>query len=234
MATTTPILGLVKPAGSDFVDISVLNSNSDKLDTAYGSLLITGIVLPFAGTTAPNGWLMADGAAVSRTTYAALFAVVGTTYGSGNGSTTFNLPDLRGRVPVGKNTGTFATLGATGGAETVALTEAQLPSHTHANSLNNNVVASSSHTHGSSSLIARWFNLFYQNRTGSTWTATNAHNASITGGSTSSTADGIAIGGNTDSPSATTTVDITNAAIGSGQGHANLQPYQVLNYCIKY
>jgi microcystin-dependent protein len=62
-----------------------------------------GTIAGYAGATAPNGWLLCDGAAVSRTTFAALFAVVATSYGTGDGSTTFNLPDLRGRVGVGKD-----------------------------------------------------------------------------------------------------------------------------------
>lgn len=94
--------------------------------------LPAGSIIQWAGATAPANWLMADGAAVSRTTYASLFAAIGTTYGAGDGSTTFNLPDLRGRVAVGKNGGTFGTLGATGGAETVALTQGQMPVHSHA------------------------------------------------------------------------------------------------------
>lgn len=61
------------------------------------SFLPAGSMVDFAGTTAPSGWLMCDGAAVSRTTYASLFAALGTAYGSGDGSTTFNLPDYRGR-----------------------------------------------------------------------------------------------------------------------------------------
>lgn len=64
---------------------------------------MTGTVLPFAGSTAPDGWLLCYGQAVSRTTYAVLFAVIGTTYGIGDGSTTFNVPDLRGRVAAGKD-----------------------------------------------------------------------------------------------------------------------------------
>lgn len=91
-----------------------------------------GAITIFAGSTAPSGYLLCDGTAISRTTYSALFAITSTTYGVGNGSTTFNLPDLRTRVPVGKNaSGTFATLGATGGAETHILNEAQMPSHIH-------------------------------------------------------------------------------------------------------
>ena len=58
-----------------------------------------GVIQMYAGTTPPDGWLLCDGSAVSRTTYAALFAVIGTTYGAGDGSTTFNLPDLRGLQP---------------------------------------------------------------------------------------------------------------------------------------
>ncbi len=60
------------------------------------TLVPTGAVMPFAMNSAPSGWLAANGTAVSRTSYATLFAAIGTTYGAGNGSTTFNLPDLRG------------------------------------------------------------------------------------------------------------------------------------------
>jgi len=64
---------------------------------------LTGTVLPFAGSTAPAGWLLCDGSAASRATYANLFGVIGTTYGVGDGSTTFGLPDLRGRVIAGRD-----------------------------------------------------------------------------------------------------------------------------------
>ena len=71
----------------------------------YEAMVPTGSTQMFAGTSAPRGWLIADGRAVSRTTYAALFAVIGTTYGSGDGSTTFNLPDMRGVVVRGVDRG---------------------------------------------------------------------------------------------------------------------------------
>ncbi len=105
-----------------------------------------GTVKPFAGTTAPNGFLFAYGQAVSRSTYADLFGVISTTYGTGDGSTTFNLPDLRGRVVAGQDDmgGTSAnrltgltggvngdTLGGTGGEEAHTLTEAELAAHRH-------------------------------------------------------------------------------------------------------
>ena len=94
----------------------------------------TGTILSWTDTSVPSGFLECDGAAVSRSTYAALFAVIGTTYGAGNGSTTFDLPDLQDNVPVGKS-GTKA-LASTGGSETAAaanatLSEAQLASHDH-------------------------------------------------------------------------------------------------------
>ena len=76
-----------------------------------------GIVKAFAGTTAPRGHILCDGGAISRTAYPSLFTAIGTTYGAGNGSTTFNVPNLSGRFPLGKaTTGTGSTLAATGGA----------------------------------------------------------------------------------------------------------------------
>lgn len=103
-------------------------------------LVPVGAVLTYAGATAPTGWLLARGQAVSRTEYAALFAAIGVAHGPGDGSTTFNLPDGRGRVAVGKDNmgGTPAnrvtaavsglaatTLGATGGDQ-------RLQDHNHA------------------------------------------------------------------------------------------------------
>lgn len=108
--------------------------------------LPTGCIIPFAGSTAPTGYLLCYGQAISRTTYADLFAALGTTYGTGDGSTTFNLPDLRGRVIAGQDDmgGSSAdrltnqtggldgdTLGATGGAETHTLDITEMPDHHH-------------------------------------------------------------------------------------------------------
>lgn len=79
----------------------------------------TGVVLPTAAPAAPAGWLLCDGALVSRTVYARLFSVIGSTYGAGDGSTTFALPDMRGRVAVGRDSGQteFDALGEAGGAK---------------------------------------------------------------------------------------------------------------------
>lgn len=94
---------------------------------------LSGVVKVYAGVTSPSGYLLCNGAAVSRTTYAALFAVCGTNYGVGDGSTTFNIPDLRTRVPVGYMSGdtNFGTIGQTGGEETHILNIGEMPSHSH-------------------------------------------------------------------------------------------------------
>lgn len=78
--------------------------------------MASGIVLPFAGATAPTGWLLCQGQAVSRTTYAALFAVIGATYGAGDGTTTFNVPDMRGEFPRGLDAGRNVDPGRTLGS----------------------------------------------------------------------------------------------------------------------
>ena len=92
---------------------------------------MAGMIQMFAGSTAPTGWLLCNGQAVSRTTYKELFAVIGTTFGTGNGSTTFNVPDFRDRFPVGA--GTSYNRNSTGGAKEVTLNADQsgLRSHSH-------------------------------------------------------------------------------------------------------
>lgn len=89
----------------------------------------------YSVTTVPTGWLECNGAAVSRTTYSRLFAAIGTTYGAGDGSTTFNLPNANRRTLVGRGgTGNAIlsnTLGSTGGSDTHTLIEAELASHSH-------------------------------------------------------------------------------------------------------
>lgn len=118
-----------------------------------------GTIMPWSDSSLPTGYLECDGAEVSRTTYSALFAVIGTTYGAGNGSTTFTLPDLQDNVPVGKS-GT-KTLASTGGANTVAstgnvggstanatLSTAQLASHNHTMTSSNNPNPQTSNPYG--------------------------------------------------------------------------------------
>ena len=122
--------------------------------TSKGTISMpAGIMMPYGGATAPTGWLLCDGSDVSRTTYATLFGIIGETFGVGNGSTTFGLPDMRGRFPLGKdnmggNSADIVTdaeadsIGGTGGNELKdlehehataghTLTIAEMPAHTH-------------------------------------------------------------------------------------------------------
>src|SRR5687767_9072236 len=93
------------PGDNDFVSQFPANERANREETEdwIAAAMPVGTVLPFAGSSAPTGWLFASGAAVSRTTYSELFGIIGTTYGTGDGSTTFNLPDLRGRVVAGRD-----------------------------------------------------------------------------------------------------------------------------------
>jgi microcystin-dependent protein len=125
-----------------------------------GGYLPLGGIMGYAGSgdVGPN-LLIADGRAISRTTYSGLFAVLSTQFGSGDGSTTFNIPDLRGRTMIGMdNPGTAQgaanrmtdsaadTRGGTGGTETVTLTTAQMPTHTHVQNSHTHVADAHSHT----------------------------------------------------------------------------------------
>ena len=164
-----------------------------------------GSVISYAGSAAPTDWMLCHGQAISRSTYAALFAAVSTTYGAGNGSTTFNLPDLRGRVVAGKDdmggsaanritnaasgiTGT--TLGASGGVQEHLLThgESGVPAHSHdyVDTLRNSV--------------------------------TRANGA-------------VSSAGGTEIPSGKTTSP--NTATDAAEAHINMQPTMILNHIIR-
>lgn len=106
MPTSTSNFGFNKPLVNDPIDEDLwggqLNTNWDSIDTILDAMTPLGTLHTYTGITAPNSrWLLADGTAISRTTYSAYFALIGTAFGSGDGSTTFNLYDSRGRVEVG-------------------------------------------------------------------------------------------------------------------------------------
>lgn len=179
-------------------------------ESLRNSLIPTGTVLMTAKAAAPAGFLLCQGQAVSRTTYAVLFAAIGTTFGAGDGVTTFNLPDLRGRVAVGVDGGANRltiqgnALGKSGGDQNMQF-------HTHNNG-GGTSVESVTHVHN-----LGWF--AQTRREGNL----NAYSAVCEGGSTP-----------TSTESAFHTHALTGATQGAGAGGAqNLQPYQVINYMVK-
>jgi len=102
-----------------------------------------------ARSTAPTGWLMCDGAEVSRTTYADLFAAIGTTHGNGNGTTTFNLPDFKQTFPIGKaGSGTASTLGGSGGSNNGVVISHNHTQDAHGHSQNSHNHGEDAHDHG--------------------------------------------------------------------------------------
>jgi microcystin-dependent protein len=186
------------------------------------ALLPLGMVLPYAGLTAPSGYIFCYGQAVSRTTYAALYAIVADTYGAGDGSTTFNLPDLRGRVVAGQDDmgGSSAnrltsalngdTLGAAGGSETHALITAELASHTHTGTTSGQ---SADHTHAFTAVLTDIPGSL--NYGGGVNAGTSADSAGATAGASNDH-----------------THSFTTASAGSGTAHNNTQPTFILNYII--
>lgn len=185
----------------------------------------SGAIIMYGGAAAPTDWLLCNGAAVSRATYAALFAAISTTYGAGDLSTTFNLPDLRQRFPLGKAaSGTGATLGATGGAIDHTHTGA---AHTHSISADGaHTHTGPNHTHtfsGSGTVTAGGYMSIYQS------------NDSFAGAgspvSVSGTTDAAGTG-NTSSDGSHNHTGITGSTT-PGAGGSNNPPYQVVNYIIK-
>lgn len=120
--------------------------------TPEENIMPVATIVGYGAAAAPTNWLLCDGSAVSRTTYSDLFGVIGTTYGAGNGSTTFNVPDLRQRFPMGKAAaGTGSTLGGTGGS-----LNAVVVSHNHTQGDHNHTqdAHSHSHDHGATGLVS--------------------------------------------------------------------------------
>lgn len=189
----------MQAATKQYVDTSLLATQTGTFPA--------GAIIPFGGSSAPSGWLLCAGQAVSRTTYANLYSIIGTTYGAGDGSTTFNLPDLRGRVAAGKddmngsaaNRITSATSGITGTTLGAAGGDQRLHNHNHG-------ITDPGHNHGLY-MISGGGGAFAPNY--SMGTATTAYAATVPN------TTGITINNNT-----------------HGGGSQNVQPTMMLNYII--
>jgi microcystin-dependent protein len=193
-------------------------------DLPASSQIPPGLIADYGGGSAPTGWLICDGSAVDRTTYAALFNAIGTVWGSGNGSTTFNVPNLRGRDSIGYDSSQteFNTLGKTGGEKTHQLVVGELAQHNHS-------VSDPGHAHSIADPQ------HYHNFRGSN---AGTLNGTIGFGMTATYGDGMTLGyGNVAAAtgigiySAYTGLTVQNT--GTGTAHNNLQPYAVVNKMIK-
>lgn len=218
-----------------------------------GAIVNAGFIWHYAGSTIPDGWLVCDGSAISRTTYARLFAAIGTLYGSGDGTTTFNLPYVAGRTVVGRDItdADFNILGLFGGQKNVTLEVTEIPEHTHTQNAHNHTQLQHNHVQNG------------HNHT------QNAHNHTQNAHSHTATFSALAAsganqfiiqtaGGGSQAVAATTPTNVattatnqvttpinqaeiaeniaataTNQNTGGGNAHNNLQPYIVFNTLIK-
>ena len=189
-------------------------------------------------TTAPTGWLLCNGNAVSRTTYAGLFAALGSTATPyGYDATTFNLPDMRSRVPLGVGTGsglTARTLGGTVGTETETLTSSQIPAHSHPNTVGSTAGGTNQATAGVNGSLAHAHNLNESvGRMALGWSGSGGSYAGGVVGNQPQ-AGATLYAANSTALDHTHNLFITNANnTGGGGSHNNMQPSIGLNYIIK-
>ena len=197
-----------------------------------------GLIYMYGGSTAPNGFLICDGSEISRTTYSSLFAAIGTIYGAGDNSTTFNIPNISGRVAIGSSVS--HNIGMTGGEETHTLLTNEMPAHSH-------TIPAHGHTHTIKATTPKLVHSitqpmfkynppsggqrssFYHSGTKDT---TNANTTTA-----ASRSANLAIA-NHSATACTKTGSITDCSVfdfetaGSGSSHNNMQPYITLNYII--
>lgn len=215
-------------------------------DSATGRVLLsenggafTGIGVPpgsiveFAGPSTPAGWLLCDGAAVSRVTYSALFAAIGGYFGVGDGSTTFNVPDHRGRVAIGAGTGSGLTARALAGqygVESVSISIAEMPVHNH-------TATDSGHTHPITD-VQHSHPFAIVGGSGSTayfvmgGFTDPSFNQFTDGDPNTDTSFGYSYTGITGTQAGTANITVGNQ--GSGAAHTNIQPSLAVNFIIKY
>lgn len=227
----TSIAGTIITSGT--VDPNRLGSGASSStflrgDSTFTSPIPSGVILGYGAVVAPSGWQLCDGSAISRTTFSTLFGVISTTYGVGDGSTTFNVPDLRQRFPLGKAAaGTGSTLGSSGGTI----------DHTH---------TSTAHTHsipGLSvpSLSVPSLSVGTTSATTTTESNNHAHGGVTAGGDLSGGADTAHTHDYTTPTGSTSTGTTGTGTTGTGTSGSttpgvtgsNNPPFLVLNFIIK-
>lgn len=182
-----------------------------RINLGLGSFLVpTGSIIMWPSNTIPSDWKLCDGSAILRSTYATLYAIIGTTFGSGNGTTTFNLPNYTDRMPRGAGA---AALGGTGGSA-----DAIVVSHTHAatsTSASTSTVTDPGHTHG------------YVAPASASYSGVDGSGLVTSSSSTTSSANtGISV-------ATSTSTSTTNASTGISGTNANLPPFLGMNFIIK-
>lgn len=193
-----------------------------------------GAMMPYAANTPPAGWLNCDGTEIARGTYPDLYDAIGTTWGAGNGTTTFNLPDLRGRFPLGVDGGANRIsaspdlIGQSGGSDVITLTSSQMPSHTHSFSGSGTDSGTTgnvgNHSHG----------INYTTGFNTATTSVNPVTRVIGIGLGDTTGLATASGAHSHSFDVSVSVSGTTGSAGSSASHDNLPPYAVVRWIIKY
>lgn len=199
--------------------------------------MVVGSIIPFAGSTVPEGFLACNGDAVSRDTYADLFSVIGTTFGVGDGSTTFNLPNLVDRIAM-CNSGNYS-IGTSGGEETHTLLTTELASHSHtvpAHGHENTIKATTPEfSHTITQAVFKYTKL----NSGSNFAASKNNAWSTTATANMSRATNFAVSAHaatacTMSGAVTDCAAFDSENTGGGNAHNNMMPYLSLTYLIRY
>jgi microcystin-dependent protein len=225
MSLQSRLAALITAVGAD------IKNHETRLTSVEAKQMPPGLIMPYASNPAPTGWLLCQGQAVSRTTYSDLFAVIGTTYGLGDGSTTFNVPNLVGRTVMGYDPSggdpDFGSFGHQGGEKTHVLTAAEIPSHLHAVGTLTNA-SDPAHAHGgaTSAKIMESVN--------STTATGTAPRVSDIGGLTGGGGTNFNLSFPIPSQAAHThALSGSTANTGGGAAHNVLQPFIALPYIIK-